>query len=170
MRISSIVAGASAAMVVLQAAYCATRGETFLLRPPGAHGESDFSAHCIKCGACMQACPYLAIRPAGSDVGMAVGTPIVDARSQACRLCEDFPCVAACPTGALRDICLLYTSERFQHEGDGVIVIRHLGIDNHLVLVEAMLVEGAVRSDALAKAFRDQFFALQIDQLVLQGR
>ena len=63
MRISSIVAGASAAMVVLQAAYCATRGETFLLRPPGAHGESDFSAHCIKCGACMQACPYLAIRP-----------------------------------------------------------------------------------------------------------
>ena len=104
MRISSIVAGASAAMVVLQAAYCATRGETFLLRPPGAHGESDFSAHCIKCGACMQACPYLAIRPAGSDVGMAVGTPIAAAPSQACRLCEDFPCVAACPTGALRDI------------------------------------------------------------------
>ena len=29
---------------------------------------------------------------------------MVDARAQACRLCEDFPCVEACPTNALRGI------------------------------------------------------------------
>lgn len=104
MKLSSIIAGASAAMVAFQAAYYATRDEASLLRPPGAHGESDFAARCIKCGKCMQACPYLAIHPAGNDAGMAVGTPVVDARAQACRLCEDFPCVEACPTGALRDI------------------------------------------------------------------
>ena len=33
-----------------------------------------------------------------------MGTPMIDARAQACRLCEDFPCVEACPTNALRDI------------------------------------------------------------------
>ena len=58
MRISSIIAGASAAMVAFQAACYAARGEAFLLRPPGAHGESDFSARCVKCGKCIEACPY----------------------------------------------------------------------------------------------------------------
>ena len=52
----------------------------------------------------MEACPYIAIKPARDDAGTAVGTPMIDARAQACRLCEDFPCVEACPTNALRDI------------------------------------------------------------------
>jgi ferredoxin-type protein NapG len=76
----------------------------FLLRPPGAQGEEDFRARCIGCGKCIEACPYVAIHAASPVTGSAVGTPVIDARGQACRLCEDFPCAAACPTGALRDV------------------------------------------------------------------
>lgn len=85
-------------------AFGSMEGHADALRPPGAQGEADFMARCIKCGRCVQACPYVAIAPANGSFGAAVGTPCVDARDQACRLCEDFPCVAACPTGALRDV------------------------------------------------------------------
>ena len=104
MRLSSVVAGLSAAVVAFQGVAYAAQGEASLLRPPGAQGEKDFSARCVKCGKCMEACPYLALFPAPGDQGFAVGTPAIDARAQACRLCEDFPCVRACPTGALRDV------------------------------------------------------------------
>lgn len=104
MKLSSVIAGASAAVVAFQAAAYAYRGEADLLRPPGAQGEKDFLSRCVKCGKCMEACPYVALAPAHGDEGMAVGTPMIDARAQACRLCEDFPCVEACPTDALRDI------------------------------------------------------------------
>lgn len=104
MKLSSIIAGASAAAVAFQAVAYASRGEATLLRPPGAQGEADFASRCVKCGKCIEACPYLAVRPATGDAGMAVGTPFIDPRPQACRLCEDFPCVKACPTDALRDV------------------------------------------------------------------
>lgn len=104
MKLSSVIAGASAAIVAFQAVAYASRGESSLLRPPGAQGESDFMTRCIKCGKCIEACPYQALKPAGNEAGMAVGTPRIDARDQACRLCEDFPCVDVCPTGALRDV------------------------------------------------------------------
>ncbi len=104
MKLSSVIAGASAAAIAFQAACYAAQGEASLLRPPGAQGEADFMSRCVKCGKCMQACPYLAISPARDEAGAAVGSPMIDARAQACRLCEDFPCVAACPTGALRDV------------------------------------------------------------------
>lgn len=75
-----------------------------LLRPPGSQGEHDFASRCIKCGKCVQACPYRSLGVASIDTGLSVGSPYLDAREQACRLCEDFPCVEACPTGALRDV------------------------------------------------------------------
>ena len=104
MNVSSVIAGAAAALGAFQAVYYGTRGEADLLRPPGAHGEQDFASRCVNCGKCVEACPYLAIKPARDNAGMAVGTPMIAARAQACRLCEDFPCVDACPTNALRDI------------------------------------------------------------------
>ena len=61
MKVSSVIAGASAAIVAFQAVAYATRGESSLLRPPGAQGESDFMARCIKCGKCIEACPYQAL-------------------------------------------------------------------------------------------------------------
>lgn len=104
MKLPSAIAGLAAIVVAAQGVAYAARGQADLLRPPGAQSEADFLARCIKCGKCIEACPYVALKPAGMDMGTATGTPFVNARSQACRLCEDFPCVDVCPTDALRDV------------------------------------------------------------------
>lgn len=72
------------------------------LRPPGALAEDDFLAACIRCGLCVRDCPYdtLQLAELGYD-GAATGTPFFTARDVPCEMCEDIPCVAACPTGAL---------------------------------------------------------------------
>lgn len=71
------------------------------LRPPGALAESDFLAACVRCGLCVRDCPYDTLRL--SDLGDPVptGTPYFHARQIPCEMCEDIPCVKACPTGAL---------------------------------------------------------------------
>lgn len=104
MRGRTIVAVLAGAACAVQGALVALGGDRKLLRPPGSQGERDFMARCVRCGKCMLACPYTAIAPAGFDAGISQGTPFIDARTQACRLCEDTPCVKACPTDALRDI------------------------------------------------------------------
>jgi ferredoxin-type protein NapG len=72
------------------------------LRPPGALDEKDFLASCIKCGQCVQVCPVQAIKLADLVDGFGVGTPHIDARSQACDFsCDAVQCVLACPTGSL---------------------------------------------------------------------
>ena len=72
------------------------------LRPPGALDEKDFLASCIKCGQCVQVCPVQAIKLADLIDGFGVGTPHIDARSQACDFsCDAVQCVLACPTGSL---------------------------------------------------------------------
>jgi ferredoxin-type protein NapG len=71
------------------------------IRPPGALAEADFNAACIKCGQCVRDCPYdtLKLAPAGDAV--AIGTPYFTPRDVPCYMCEDIPCMKACPTGAL---------------------------------------------------------------------
>jgi ferredoxin-type protein NapG len=66
------------------------------LRPPGAAEEALFLERCTKCGDCIKACPPGAIGVHGGDT-----TPILFADRSPCLLCEDFPCIAACATGAL---------------------------------------------------------------------
>ena len=71
------------------------------LRPPGVVNENDFLSACVRCGLCVRDCPYdtLKLSRLGDDV--ALGTPYFDARKVPCEMCEDIPCVKACPTGAL---------------------------------------------------------------------
>ena len=71
------------------------------IRPPGALPEEDFLAACTRCGLCVRDCPYdiLKLAQLGSDI--ATGTPYFTARTGPCEMCEDIPCVPACPTGAL---------------------------------------------------------------------
>ena len=71
------------------------------LRPPGALPQGQFEAACIKCGECVQACPYDALVLAGLLDEAPVGTPFLKPRSTPCEMCTDIPCVRNCPTGAL---------------------------------------------------------------------
>ncbi|MFC5301722.1 ferredoxin-type protein NapG [Azospira restricta] len=71
------------------------------LRPPGALAEGDFLGACIRCGLCVRDCPYDTLSLAKPEAPVATGTPYFTARSIPCEMCEDIPCVKACPTGAL---------------------------------------------------------------------
>lgn len=71
------------------------------IRPPGALAEDEFNTACIRCGLCVNDCPYPTLNLATLKDNVALGTPFFTARKAACEMCEDIPCVVACPTGAL---------------------------------------------------------------------
>ncbi len=73
----------------------------WVIRPPGALSEDQFSGACIRCGLCVRDCPYDMLRLAELGEQVALGTPYFVAREKPCEMCEDIPCVAACPTNAL---------------------------------------------------------------------
>lgn len=75
------------------------------IRPPGALPEREFLGACVRCGLCVRDCPpqnlKLSTWGAGMAADVAIGTPYFVAREIPCEMCEDIPCVKACPTGAL---------------------------------------------------------------------
>ncbi|HJW24914.1 MAG TPA: ferredoxin-type protein NapG [Rhodocyclaceae bacterium] len=71
------------------------------LRPPGALAEADFLGACVRCGLCVRDCPFHILELAKPESPVAVGTPYFTARTGPCEMCDDIPCVKACPTGAL---------------------------------------------------------------------
>jgi len=75
------------------------------LRPPGAVEEETFLGLCIKCGQCLQVCPFHSIKLADWAKGAGEGTPYIDANIRGCWSCEAVPCVLACPSGALDHEC-----------------------------------------------------------------
>lgn len=77
------------------------KSSELLLRPPGAVKEDDFLKLCIKCGQCLQVCPYDSILLEDIDGGASLGMAYIDPKKRGCYLCEAFPCILACPTGAL---------------------------------------------------------------------
>ncbi|WP_295008212.1 ferredoxin-type protein NapG [Sulfurimonas sp.] len=72
-----------------------------LLRPPGAIKEDDFLRTCIKCGLCVEACPYNTLLLAKPGDNKPMGTPYFIPRDIPCYMCPDIPCVPICPSGAL---------------------------------------------------------------------
>ncbi len=95
------------------------KANKLLLRPPAALKEEDFLKTCIKCGLCVEACrnrdgnviyddkgkrvgtkdPTLRLAVPGDNKPL--GTPFFIARENPCFMCDDIPCVPACPSGAL---------------------------------------------------------------------
>lgn len=71
------------------------------IRPPGARAEAEFLGACVRCGMCVRDCPYHILDLARAGQEVATGTPYFTARSGPCEMCDDIPCVKACPTGAL---------------------------------------------------------------------
>jgi ferredoxin-type protein NapG len=74
-----------------------------LLRPPGAIKEEDFLKTCIKCGLCVEACPYDTLLLAKPGDQKPLGTPYFIPRTIPCYMCTDIPCVPVCPSGALNE-------------------------------------------------------------------
>ena len=71
------------------------------LRPPGALAEKDFNSACVRCGLCVRDCPFDTLSLAKLGDPATLGTPYFTAREVPCEMCDDIPCVKACPTGAL---------------------------------------------------------------------
>jgi ferredoxin-type protein NapG len=72
------------------------------LRPPGALPEERFVQTCTRCRLCVEACPHEALALAGPQDGYPEGTPFLpNVAAKPCHLCDDLPCVAACPEKAL---------------------------------------------------------------------
>jgi ferredoxin-type protein NapG len=71
------------------------------IRPPGALPEDEFNGACIRCGLCVRDCPFDMLHLAELGQEIPTGTPYFIARDKGCEMCEDIPCVAACPTNAL---------------------------------------------------------------------
>lgn len=84
---------------------------TLTLRPPAALDEEDFLKTCIKCGMCVEACPFDTLKLASPGSNQAMGTPYFEPREIPCYMCVDIPCVPVCPSGAL-DITKVSTNNQ----------------------------------------------------------
>jgi MauM/NapG family ferredoxin protein len=91
---------AGAALLPLMRA-SSTEASPEAIRPPGALPEEAFLARCVRCGACVNACPTSALQPAFAVAGLAgLYTPVLVARRGWCEpSCTR--CGQVCPTGAI---------------------------------------------------------------------
>ena len=71
------------------------------IRPPGALPEDAFLARCVRCGACVNACPTSALQPSLTTAGLeGLYTPVLVPRHGWCEpSCTR--CGEVCPTGAI---------------------------------------------------------------------
>jgi ferredoxin-type protein NapG len=107
------------------------------LRPPGAVEEDDFLKLCIKCGQCLQVCPYDSILLEDVDGGASVGMAYINPHERGCYLCEAFPCILACPTGALD-----HEHDNIKYVHMGVAVVKN--IDGCLALTNKKIPDSAI--------------------------
>lgn len=66
---------------------------------PGVVDKEAFLERCEGCLQCAAACPHHAITWIETEPG--VRFPFINPAEAPCRLCDDMPCSAACPTGGL---------------------------------------------------------------------
>ncbi|TWU37391.1 4Fe-4S dicluster domain-containing protein [Novipirellula artificiosorum] len=112
-----------------------------VFRPPGAIAEETFLAGCTRCSDCIDACPHDAIRKAPDRLAAIAGTPVLEADTAACMMCDDFPCIAACKPGVL--------TQSIPAVMGTALVTEHLCLAHHsttcTVCSERCPVQGAIR-------------------------
>lgn len=95
--------GKAAKAVVNEVEQRAHKNASHWIRPPFAVDELDFLLKCSRCDDCVKACEKGLIFPLPARRGpQVVGTPVLDLLNKGCDLCDDWPCVNACGTGALQ--------------------------------------------------------------------
>ncbi len=106
-----------------------------LIRPPGALPEQAFLARCVRCSACMKACPTNTLQPCLWEGGPnGLWSPRLVPRLAGCdQTCH--VCGRVCPTGAIRDLPL----EEKRHAKLGTAIIDRerclVWADNTLCLI-----------------------------------
>lgn len=99
---TAVGVGAFATVLGVQSLQSQAReGSGVPLRPPGALPKGAFEKACTRCGLCVKACPYDTLKLATLLSPLESGTPYFHARDIPCEMCEDIPCIVACPSGAL---------------------------------------------------------------------
>jgi MauM/NapG family ferredoxin protein len=92
------------ALVPLLRATARADADPRAIRPPGALREDEFLARCVRCGACVNACPTSALQPAMGEAGVeGLYTPILVPRRGWCEP-SCVRCGHVCPTGAIRPL------------------------------------------------------------------
>ncbi|WP_027327275.1 ferredoxin-type protein NapG [Helicobacter pametensis] len=113
------------------------------LRPPAAGSEEEFLASCIRCGLCVEACPYLTLKLASAGSDIPSGTPYFEPRNIPCYMCKDIPCAYACPSGAL-DV------KRLSHGGEVSINEARMGVA--VIDTTHCIAYGGIQCDACYRA------------------
>jgi len=114
-----------------------------MLRPPGALPEEDFLKTCIKCGLCVEACPFDTLVLAAPGENKPLGTPYFVPRDVPCYMCPDIPCVPVCPTGALDEESVTT---------DGVLDINSADMGLAVVDHESCIAYWGIQCDACYRA------------------
>lgn len=140
-------AGVLGAGAMVWSTYLGAQSNYNALRPPGA--KEDFLSSCIRCGLCVEACPYLTLKLASignkhNGAGVSAGTPYFEPRKIPCYMCKDIPCAVACPSGAL-DIKTLQNS-------NGELEINQAKMGVAVVDTTHCLAYGGIQCDACYRA------------------
>lgn len=160
--------GLSAMGALVWSAYVdEVKAAPLILRPPGAVDEPDFLKTCIKCGLCVEACPYDTLILAKPGDNNPIGTPFFVPRDIPCYMCEDIPCVPVCPTGAL-------DQERVttEHEGERAWDITKIDIGLAVVDAESCIAFWGIQCDACYRAcpLMDVAISLQYEKNERTGK
>ncbi|WP_345984800.1 ferredoxin-type protein NapG [Sulfurimonas sp. HSL-1656] len=138
-----------------------------VLRPPGAQNEADFLKSCIKCGLCVEGCPYDTLKLAAPGDTLPMGTPFFTPREIPCYMCEDIPCVPVCPTGAL-------DANKVQSDFEGEMFwdIKKIDIGVAIVDPKACIAFWGIQCDACYRAcpLMDQAIKLEYEQNERTGK
>ena len=120
------------------------KASSLLLRPPAALDEDDFLSTCIKCGLCVEACPFDTLKLAKPGDNLPLGTPYFVPRNIPCYMCVDIPCVPICPTDAL-DV------KKVKNK-DGAFEIRQMQMGVAVVDVKSCIAFWGIQCDACYRA------------------